>query len=162
MAQLDDLGQQRFLGLAQQRPPAGQVEVLDQLLSDRAAALAHLAAAQVHPGGAGDGPCRQPGVVEEAVVFGGQHRPHHVGRDLVEAHRPALLDRRSVERGEQRRLERRADDLPARDAQAGDASGANLDPQGLAAVPARRRREAPQPDAQRLLAEQPEGARRLV
>ena len=59
-ARLDHDRDPGLLGLAHQRALARQVEVLDELLGDRAAAL-QLAAAQVDPQGAGDARGRDAG-----------------------------------------------------------------------------------------------------
>ena len=108
MAQLDRHGDQGLLGLAGERALVREVDVLDELLGDGAPALLELAAPEVHPQGPGHARGGDPGMGEEAVVLRRQHGLKDVLRQLVEEHRPALLDLLVIEGREERRLQRGA------------------------------------------------------
>ena len=117
--------------LAQQRALGREVEVLDQLLGQRAAALLHLAARDVDPGRAQQTLQRDAAVLEEAGVLGGEHRPHHVLGQLRAAHRPAVAQVVAHQEPEHGRIERGARHVVAAEAEALDAAAVEADAQLL-------------------------------
>ena len=72
-----------LLDLPLERPLARDVEVADELLGDRRAALDDAALAQVAPGGAGDALVVDAAVLVEAPVLDRDRRLRHPGRDLA-------------------------------------------------------------------------------
>ena len=86
-------GEPRLLHLAQHGALGAQEPVLDQLLGDGAAALHHAPGPDIGPEGAQHRPSIQAAVVEEALVFRGEHSLAEVPRDLGQTHRPIGLAR---------------------------------------------------------------------
>ena len=87
-----------------ERPLPRDVEVADELLRDRRAALDHLAPVQVAPGGADDALVVDAAVLVEAAVLDRDRRLHDPRADLLQRHRLAVVLRR--DRPEQRAVGR--------------------------------------------------------
>jgi hypothetical protein len=99
--------EQGLLRLALHGALRRQEEVLAELLGDGAAAVRDLAlAAHVADDGAHQPDGVEPGVAEEAAVLDGQHRLHHVPRQLVVLDAAALLACLVEEVGDELRLQR--------------------------------------------------------
>ena len=151
VARLEQQRQHRLPRLAHHRALVRQPEVLDQLLGERAPPLAHLAAAQVDPGGAEDAGEGEAGVAEEARVLGGEHGVDQVLRQLVDDDWPPLHELGAVVRADQRRLEQHRLDLGAVERQPAHPGAAEARVEQAPAAPARRQREAPQVHGERSL-----------
>ena len=80
-----------LLDLPLERPLPRDVEVADELLRDRRAALDHLALVQVAPGGAEDALVVDAAVLVEAAVLDGDRRLRHPRADLLQRHRLAVV-----------------------------------------------------------------------
>src|SRR5207247_1429737 len=80
----------RLLHLAPEGALVADVELADELLRDRRAALDDLARADVLPRGAGDALVVDAAVLVEAPVLDRDRRARHPGRDLRERHGLAL------------------------------------------------------------------------
>ena len=93
VAPLDGSGEAHLLQLAEDRSLAAQQPVLDELLGDRAAALDDPPRAEIRPQRPQQRPRVDAGVLEEALVLGGENgAAQHLG-DLRECHRPVRLAR---------------------------------------------------------------------
>ena len=81
---LEPDGVDQLLQLAAEGALVVEVEVLHQLLGDRAAALDDAAGAEVGQRGAGEAEHVDAEMAPEAGILGGDHGLHEEGRDLVE------------------------------------------------------------------------------
>src|SRR5208282_532300 len=88
---LRDVRHHRFLELAPVASLAGQEEVLHQLLGECRAALAHVPRGKINPAGLDGADQVNAVMLVKAMVFGGQDRIDQRGRNLAQAHQPALL-----------------------------------------------------------------------
>ncbi len=88
---LRDVRHHRFLELALVASLAAQEEVLHQLLGERRAALAHVPRGKIDIRGLDDADQVNAVMLVKAMVLGGQDRIDHRGRNLAQAHQPALL-----------------------------------------------------------------------
>ena len=131
---LDERGQPRLVQLAHERALGIEQAVLHELLGDRAAALGHAAGAEVHPRRAHQPPQIDAGVVEEAMILGGQDRLQQAEGHVAQPHRAVVLTRPIAGARQHLGLEGGGPDvaLVARDAD--DAVVAHLDAHALGAA----------------------------
>jgi len=107
VVQLEDERGERLGGLARQRPLPREVEVLRELLCQRASPLGHSPRGDIHPEGA-EYPRRvDPRVVEEPAILGDEDRVDELLRAVLDPHELPLLEVGALEDRERLGLEER-------------------------------------------------------
>jgi hypothetical protein len=147
VAPLDERGQPGLVDLAQQRALGIEQPILDELLRDRAAALGHAAGSQVDPRRPQQSAQIDARMIEEAVIFGGQHGLQQAEGHVAQPHRPVVLARPVAGARQDLGLERRGADVAALPRDANDALVAHVDPHALRAAQPRHSAQMDVPSA---------------